>query len=530
MKRPRPTNELILHVIVAVLILNIAKTEVPRPRGVSLSRAGLYDPAKDFTCFDNTLTIPFAQVNDEYCDCADGSDEPGTSACPNSMFHCTNAGHQALNIFSSRVNDGICDCCDGTDEYVSKKCPNTCKERGQHAREAARLRAELVKAGKQLRNELSAEGIKMKQQKKDKLVELQKSKIEAERVMKEKEELKKQAEDLESVALEEYRKIEDEIKAKKAIEEAEMIRKEATETFEKFDSNADGLLSIPELQTRQPFDKDHNGEVSEEEARSFLDNRESINLEDFIVYAWPLMKPIMMREQGVFKPPVGVGEVEEVPLNDAREVNEEPDEEPEPPQYDDEEDDEEDEEPAEEHHEEDETDTNTKVEYDEETQKLVSEATQARSEFTDAEASVRNIQSEITRIEEYLRKDFGADEAFAALEGHCFEYTDHEYIYKLCPFDKAVQQAKSSAMDTRLGTWSKWTGPEGNPYESMLYDHGQACWNGPSRSTRVQVSCSSENKLISVAEPNRCEYLFEFSTPAACYEVEQHPDDVHDEL
>jgi len=38
----------------------------------------LYNPDKDFQCIDGLRTIPFAHVNDDYCDCLDGSDEPGT--------------------------------------------------------------------------------------------------------------------------------------------------------------------------------------------------------------------------------------------------------------------------------------------------------------------------------------------------------------------------------------------------------------------------------------------------------------------
>ena len=34
--------------------------------------------AKTFTCKDGSLVLPIQRVNDDYCDCPDGSDEPGT--------------------------------------------------------------------------------------------------------------------------------------------------------------------------------------------------------------------------------------------------------------------------------------------------------------------------------------------------------------------------------------------------------------------------------------------------------------------
>ena len=37
-------------------------------------------------------------VNDDYCDCDDGSDEPGTSACSNGSFYCVNKQFKGNHI------------------------------------------------------------------------------------------------------------------------------------------------------------------------------------------------------------------------------------------------------------------------------------------------------------------------------------------------------------------------------------------------------------------------------------------------
>ncbi|VDM22913.1 unnamed protein product [Hydatigera taeniaeformis] len=67
-----------------------------------------YEPFKPFTCLDKSATIPWDRVNDDYCDCLDGSDEPGTSACPDMEFYCPNVDHEGVFIHSSFVNDMVC--------------------------------------------------------------------------------------------------------------------------------------------------------------------------------------------------------------------------------------------------------------------------------------------------------------------------------------------------------------------------------------------------------------------------------------
>ena len=91
----------------------------------------------------------------------------------------------------------------------------------------------------------------------------------------------------------------------------------------------------------------------------------------------------------------------------------------------------------------------------------------------------------------------------------CYEYNDREYIYKLCPFSKTIQQSKANNGETSIGTWAGWGSDESNSskYMTMTFTNGLACWNGPQRSTKVYLECGLENKIISVTEPNKCEVI-----------------------
>lgn len=116
--------------------------------------------AKDsaFACADGSRSIPAAAVNDNYCDCGDGSDEPGTGACAGTSsthFACENKPSTRRLLYLSRVGDGVCDCCDGSDEASAATgrpdlCPNTCKE------EAVLKRAERERRRKEVSDGLGA--------------------------------------------------------------------------------------------------------------------------------------------------------------------------------------------------------------------------------------------------------------------------------------------------------------------------------------------------------------------------------------
>ncbi|KAE9597331.1 putative mannose-6-phosphate receptor binding domain, glucosidase 2 subunit beta [Lupinus albus] len=122
--------------------------------GISPQDEDYYKSSDVIKCKDGSAKFTKEQLNDDFCDCFDGTDEPGTSACPGGKFYCRNAGYVPVYLFSSRVNDGICDCCDGTDEYDAKvKCPNTCWEAGKVAREKLKKKIDTYQEGIKLRKQ-----------------------------------------------------------------------------------------------------------------------------------------------------------------------------------------------------------------------------------------------------------------------------------------------------------------------------------------------------------------------------------------
>lgn len=521
--------------LLLLLCVGASAVEVQRPRGVPLSKRQFYEEGKTFTCLDGSLTIQFDRVNDDYCDCQDGSDEPGTAACPNGSFHCTNAGFRPAFIPSSRINDGICDCCDTTDEYNSgAACQNTCKELGHKERKHLEKMAEIAKEGFLLKQQLIHEAKRTLEDKKGKLTDVQGSKKDLEAKVEALRTVKETAEEPEKEAKERHLKAWED---QRAVIRMEKDKAKMAEVFLELDDNGDGFVSVAELLSHSELDSDSDGSFTEAEAQALLGGVDQVDTAAF-ESVWNNIKEKYVSEMANTHIPTPV-ETQEGTRETVSETDSEP--------YDDNSEEEEDNDELDNDNEEcgededcepvprthsqekkGDDEEGTMPPYDQETQNLIDAAQKARDEFDEAERALREVDDQIRNLEKEISFDFGPSAEFSYLYSQCYELTTGEYVYRLCPFNRVSQKPKYGGSETNLGTWGKWAGPEDNVYSVMKYEHGTGCWQGPNRSTTVKLTCGKETVVTSTSEPSRCEYLMEFTTPAVCQEP-KNPHE-HEEL
>lgn len=458
-----------------------------------------------FACDGNSKTIPLSRVNDEYCDCDDGSDEPGTSACAgrgeSRGFYCVNAGATPLTVPASRVDDGVCDCCDGSDETTNGRkkveCENTCVV------EARARRVGLVRrigdAKKGLKAKASAES---KSSGARRVWEKELAHLEST--------VAGQREGLESLKLaaeeaeEEERKLKEEEAEKKAKEEearraneaaaAAMDASDAELSEDGHDAEDGGGEMQPSDYGTGPDDSSSESDTAEVSSSSNEESAEERGKR--IASQW-------ISDEG--QPDESAGE-----------------------------------EPAEMHDES--FDTNmypgpdTDDVYDEDMEeersvtskigsifgriakkftsrsadaRLAAEAKAKRAAYQDELDKVNDAKSKIETLKKNLNRNYGPNGELLPLVGQCFEARVDKYKYKACPFGEAKQDG------TRLGSNSDTEVSDAG--ELMLkFTEGERCWNGPSRSLALTLKCGDRDSLESVEEPSRCEYSATLYTPQAC--------------
>eukprot|EP00741_Cyanophora_paradoxa_P002546 tig00000605_g2470.t1 len=491
-------------VLAAVICAAVAAAPVQsRPRGVSKADAAAYSSSDGkFTCLDKSKTIAFERVNDDYCDCADGSDEPGTSACsPKGRFWCVNRGHEGHFIPSSRVDDGICDCCDGSDEWRSGSCPQACLEKGAEARKKAADAARLFAEGAEVKARWSEEGRRAVAEAEEKMIDLR-LRLEAQKgIVATIEAKKKEAEDLQNKEREVQRKADEERRqAEEAKRAAEATPAPAETTAPPPPAAAEGAAPeaaaeaaaaatpeptppLPEVKELHEYPTQHDqgpggdegeGEPEEEEEPEEASHAEaapSASPDPELEYERrrrPRLKGFLGALQTVAELPERLFLWLRAKITRAT-----------PPKL------------------------------------FPSAVEKLKGELDAASDEKRRMEEDMSRLEKLTTTDFGPEKEFHGINGQCFSLKTPEYTYEICPFDKASQKIGYS--DTvNLGKWSKWS----NGYKRMEFREGQQCWNGPKREADVDLVCGAKNELKSVSEPNKCVYLFVFETPAACSKAE----------
>lgn len=429
-----------------------------------------YVAGKAFRCASGRgEEVPFTSVNDNFCDCADGSDEPGTGACAGqeeTLFHCNNEGSTPQMVYASRVDDGICDCCDGSDEAGlaarhprSVKCVNSCKEEGARERVERAEKIEQLKVGLSKKEEIKAQAAK---DRKDSLNQINALKLTLpvleSGLAEAKATLEKEEEETRKTNATDH--LRDEVDALKATVQTLTDKVEHLQNkLERFEANGGTGKPLPVEATQSGAEGANAGGEKKKEVVS--------------EYAkW-------MDGAGDTPGAIADEDPEALSAEEAERLA------------------------ADDYGEEDDEDLPERSTTTGTGAKVASAASLA---VTEAERKLRENKAETTKVN--TKMEHLEDEAhigFAALYGECLEKNDGQYTYKLCFFDDAKQDS------VLLGRWDKWTGPK-----EAHFSNGQMCPGGPARELNVIFECGAEIEVNEMMEPSRCVYETRVSHPGAC--------------
>ncbi|KAK8637704.1 hypothetical protein V6N13_136170 [Hibiscus sabdariffa] len=567
---------ILLLFFIALFLPSSSSSSAPKDPflGISPQDEKYYKSSSDsISCKDGSKKFSKSQLNDDFCDCPDGTDEPGTSACPAAKFYCKNAGHIPQLLFSSRVNDGICDCCDGSDEYNGKlKCTNTCWEDGKVARDKLVKKIATYKEGATIRKleiekaKLSiakdaAELTKLKNEEKilkGRVIELKERKEQIEKA-EEKARLQKEKEEKEKREAEEASKEKGKADEEGKVENGEVEEESSTENKPTEGKHDDIIGNVEDSSSNEAVKVEHSdaGLAAEVENDSssksegapvsmveehVLENTASPTHTDVSSVATEIDHDAGSKTSpdGDRKPESeasseisdGLSREELGRIVASRWTGESAENQGGTGKSDDIDDE------LDEGYEEESYDDTTPYNYDEpdlsdtswlekiqqtfrniletfnlfQTPVNISEAADVRKEFDESSAKLSKIQSRISSLTKKLKHDFGPEKEFYAFYGHCFEIKQNKYVYKVCPYKEASQEEGYAT--TRLGSWDKFE----DSYKMMVFSNGDGCWSGPDRSMKVKLRCGLKNDITNVDEPSRCEYVASLSTPAVCVE------------
>ncbi|KAI9984679.1 hypothetical protein PInf_006043 [Phytophthora infestans] len=456
--------------LAATLALLSACAHASDWRGISPELQHKLTAVSSFTCDNSQQRLELSRLNDNYCDCMDGSDEPGTSACSHTaaVFHCVNAGFFSTDVPTSRVNDGICDCCDGSDEFASGvSCASQCAEKMEAFKADKKDLIEQVDAGLKDRVTLAAEAQKLWDEEQEKKKQLETSASS----------LKVMVEQLEARKAEEERQ-----EAQEKVKRIAASKNEILAQLGLLDLSKEQLLSII-------LEIGRNGVSAKHELLPIVRKEREIAHEG----EEELAKTVMEEKDEAFKErddaqtastqeeDLTLPEVETRPIDLLYE------------------------------------DLAASERYE------WVQAVLTRKQHEDTKKELTEEEKKLSETQKRLEKNYGEDHVFFALRDKCVESEAGQYTYKVCFFGKATQD------HTKLGDMEDIKSSESTEGEDstltvkeIKFSNGQKCWNGPNRSLTITLECGPEPMHLSeIEEPSTCVYSAKLRTPAVCSEEDR---------